>query len=132
MKSHALYVRTIEQPTLRTLSTAHSEYLRTAQGLATRAFLAIVPAIGIVVGAAWLAMQPDLVVYLQALLWASGFVFVGLALESERAGTAVQLLLTGIAVPVLALMSDRVAIEIAVIAATLVALWVAAGIFSRR
>lgn len=132
MKSHALHIRSIERLTLPTASPVSADYLRAALGLARRAFLAVVPAVGIVIAAAWLAMQAELAVYLQALLWASGFVFFGLALESERAGTALQLLLTGIAVPVLALMSDRVAIEIAVIAAALVALWVAAAVFARR
>jgi hypothetical protein len=132
MKTHTLNIGPIEQTAPRTTSAVPVDYLRSILGLATRTFLAVVPAIGIVIGAAWLTMQAELAVYLQALLWASGFVFFGLALESERAGTAVQLLLTGLALPVLALMSDRVAIEIAVIAASLVALWVGAGIFARR
>lgn len=132
MKSHALQLKPIGQPRLRTTSAIPTLYLRNLLALATQAFLAVVPAVGIVIGAAWLAMQAEMAVYLQALLWTSGFVFLGLALEAERAGTAVRMLLTGMALPVLALMSDRFAIEIAVIAATLVALWVAAGIFSRR
>ena len=97
---------------------------------ASKAFLALVPAAGILVGAAWLVGMPDLVLYLQVTLWASGFVFMGLALDVDKPGAGLSLL-TGIALPVLAVMSSRVAVEIAVIAAALVAIWVAAAIWRR-
>jgi hypothetical protein len=99
--------------------------------LATKTFLALVPALAVVVGATWLVNQPGEVVYLQALLWALGFVFVGLAIEAESAEMALLNLATGIALPVLAWLSDQVAIELAVVAATLVAAWVAAAILRR-
>ncbi len=102
---------------------------RTLQ-LATKAFLALVPSLAILVGAAWLITVPDLVVYLQATLWASGFVFMGLAIESEKTAGGLSLA-TGIALPVLAVLSSRVAVEIAIIAAALVAIWVAAAIWRR-
>ena len=85
----------------------------------------------VVVGATWLVNQPGEVVYLQALLWALGFVFVGLAVEAESAEMALLNLATGIALPVLAWLSAGVAIELAVVAATLVAAWVAAAILRR-
>jgi len=99
--------------------------------LATRALLALLPAVAISLGATWLVSLPELVVFLQAALWAAGFVFVGLALESESVEVSILNLATGIALPVLALLSSRVAIEFAIIAATLVAAWVAAGILRR-
>ena len=102
---------------------------RTLQ-LATKAFLALVPALAILVGAAWLITVPDLVVYLQATLWASGFVFMGLAIESEKTAGGLSLA-TGMALPVLAVLSSRVSVEIAIVAATLVAIWVAAAIWRR-
>ena len=98
--------------------------------VAARAFMAIVPALAVVVGAAWLITMPDLVVYLQATLWASGFLFLGLALDSQPPNNAMHLA-TGIALPVLALLSSYVAVELAVFAAALVGAWVAAGIFRR-
>jgi hypothetical protein len=98
--------------------------------LVTKAFLALVPAVAIVVGAAWLITAPDLVVYLQATLWASGFVFLGLAIDSEKSVASLSLV-TGIALPVLAVLSSRVAVEIAIVAAVLVAAWVAAAIWRR-
>ena len=99
--------------------------------LASRAFLALVPALAIVVGAAWLVTLPDGVLFLQASIWAGGFVFLGLAIEAETAELSVLNLATGIALPVLALLSSRVALELVIVAATLVAAWVAAGILRR-
>jgi len=98
--------------------------------LAAKAFLATVPALAIVVLATWLVTMPDLVVYLQATLWASGFVFLGLAIDSESPDNGLSLL-TGIALPVLAVMSSRVAVEIAVIDSVIIALWLAVAIWRR-
>jgi hypothetical protein len=104
--------------------------LNSILSLATKAFLALVPALAIVVAAAWLITVPNLVVYLQATLWASGFVFLGLAIDSEKSVASLSLV-TGIALPVLAVLSSRVAVEIAIVAAVLVAAWVAAAIWRR-
>ena len=98
---------------------------------ATRALLALLPAAAISLGATWLVTLPEHVVFLQAALWAAGFVFIGLALESESVEVSILNLATGIALPVLALLSSRVAIEFAIVAATLVAAWVAAGLLRR-
>jgi len=104
--------------------------LNSALQLAARAFIAIVPALAIVVGAAWLVMQPDLVIYLQAALWTSGLVFLGLAIDSQKP-TIFAGLATGIALPVLAWLSSTVAMELAIVAAAIVAVWVAAAIFRK-
>ena len=104
--------------------------LNSAMSLATKVFLALVPALAIVVAAAWLITVPDLVVYLQATLWASGFVFLGLAIDSEKFVAGLSLA-SGVALPVLAVLSSRVAVEIAIVAAALVAAWVAAAIWRR-
>ena len=104
--------------------------LNSALSQATKAFLALVPALAIVVAATWLITAPGLVVYLQATLWASGFVFLGLAIDSEKPVPSLSLA-TGIALPILAVLSSRVAVEIAIVAAVLVAAWVAAAIWRR-
>ena len=104
--------------------------LNSALSQATKVFLALVPALAIVVAAAWLITAPGLVVYLQATLWASGFVFLGLAIDSEKPAPSLSLA-TGIALPILAVLSSRVAVEIAIVAAVLVAAWVAAAIWRR-
>ena len=99
--------------------------------LVTRAFLALVPALAIVVGAAWLITLPDLVLYLQALTWAGGFVFLGLALESDSVERFILNAATGIALPALALLSSRIGAELLIVAATLVAAWLAAALLRR-
>ena len=82
------------------------------------------------VGATWLVSAPDLLIYLQAGLWASGFLFLGLAIDGEDS-TVAPALATGIALPVLAVISSRVAPEIALVAATIIAIWIAAAIWRR-
>jgi hypothetical protein len=113
-----------------TISPIPVKRVNNALQLAAKAFRALVPALAIVVGAAWLVTVPDLVVYLQAALWTSGFVFMGLALDVDKRGSGLSLL-TGIALPVLTLLSSRVAVEIAIIATALVAAWIAAAIWRR-
>lgn len=98
--------------------------------LSARSFLALVPALAIVVGAAWLVTAPDLAIYLQATLWASGLIFLGLAIDTESPFNVLSLL-TGLALPALALISSQVAVEVAIVAATLVAVWLAAAIWRR-
>lgn len=129
MKSHSINWSNIESH--------HSEntinkvgQLNTALFLAGRAFAAVVLALAIIVGSAWLITEPGLVVYLQATLWASGFLFLGLALDSEAPFNA-MLLITGIALPALALLSSYLAVELAVVAAALSGIWLAVGIFRR-
>jgi hypothetical protein len=103
--------------------------LRGTLRLATRALLALAPALAILVGSAWLVNLPDAAVYLQVLLGAGGFVVLALAVDSETPQTALLQLATGIALPVLAWLSSREATEIALVAAALVAVWVTAAIW---
>ena len=100
-------------------------------GLATRLSLALLAAAALVVSVAWWVAQPELVVYLQALTWAGGFVFLALAVEAESLQSSLLNLATGLVLPVLAFASSRIAPEIAVVAAVLVAAWVAAAILRR-
>jgi hypothetical protein len=94
--------------------------------LAAKGFAALVPALAIVVGTAWAITLPGLEQFLQASLWASGFVFLALAIDSEKP-TIGWLLATGIALPVLALLSSFVAGEFAIVAAVILAAWMAAS-----
>jgi len=102
--------------------------LNSATRVVIRAIIALIPALALNVGAAWLVTMPDLVVYLQAALWTSGLVFFGLALESEKATIGLSLA-TGFALPLLALLSSKVAVEISIIAVALVAVWISAAIW---
>jgi hypothetical protein len=99
--------------------------------LVTRAFAALLPAFAIVVGATWLITVPELVLYLQVVTWVGGFVFLGLAIEAESAEISVLSLATGIALPLLAWLSSHVALELVIVAAALVAAWVAAALMRR-
>jgi hypothetical protein len=104
--------------------------LNSATRLLNRSFLAAAPALALIVGAAWLLSVPDLVVYLQAALWASGFVFFGLALDSEKATLGLSIA-TGFAVMALALLSSIFAVELLIVAVTIIAAWVATAILRR-
>lgn len=96
--------------------------------LATRLAAALMPALTIVVAAALAVSTPGMEVYLQAGLWAGGFLFYALALESGKSGTAALLLVTGAAIQALTWMSSGLAPELAVAAAALVAAWAAVSI----
>jgi hypothetical protein len=91
----------------------------------SRVILALAPAAAMVIFATWLVSLPGLVIYLQAGLWASGFVFFGLALESEKASIALSVI-TGFALPLLAWLSSTTSVEFLIIAVALVAAWMAA------
>jgi hypothetical protein len=110
--------------------------LRAVLGLASGLLLAAAVALTILTGAAWWVTQPELVIYLQALTWAGGFVFVALAVESEGPRTALLNLATGVALPLLAWLSAHLAVELAIVAAALVAAWaaswIAAALFRRQ
>jgi hypothetical protein len=106
------------------------ERLNTARGLSvatrvvSRVVLALAPAMAMVIIAAWLVTLPGLAVYLQAGLWASGFVFFGLALESDKATIGLSVL-TGFALPLLAWLSSTISLSFLIIAVGLVAAWIA-------
>ena len=128
MKTHTIALPRIDsKSTSRALEPARK--LSHVLCVASRAFVAAVPALTLVVGAAWLITVPELVLYLQATLWTLGFVFLGLAIESEKPANLFALA-TGITLPVLAMLSSFVAVEIAVVATALVATWIAALIYA--
>jgi len=102
--------------------------LNKVTSLLSKGLFAAVPALSVVVGAAWLVGMPDLILYLQAALWASGFVFFGLALDSEKSAIGLSIA-TGFALPALAMLSSRVAEEYAIVAAVIIASWLAAAVW---
>ena len=114
----------------RTAITGSAQTLNRVLCLAAKGFTALVPALAIVVGAVWAITVPGVEQFIQASLWASGFVFLALAVDSNKPTVGLTLA-TGIALPVLALLSSNVAGEFAIVAASLVAAWVAASILRR-
>jgi hypothetical protein len=106
-------------------------HVRNLLALATKALLALASALALVVAATWLVTLPDQVVYLQATIWAAGFVFIGIAIESDSVEAAILGLATGMALPVLASLSSSMGVELIIVAATLIAAWIAAAILRR-
>jgi apolipoprotein N-acyltransferase len=145
MKAQTINTRVIEFNTARTQATARPSGLPTlasgllaqARGLeilaqlATRVALALVPALAIVALAALAIASPGTAVLLQAALWGGGFLYLALAVESNRSGGAALNLGLGIAVQTLAWLSVEVTPELAVAAAALVAARIAIAIFRR-
>lgn len=127
MKTHAIEWDELKRLTNPAASNPVDKLNRLTR-LVSRAILALVSALALITGAAWLVTVPDLVVYLQAALWTSGFLFFGLALESEKATIGLSLA-TGFALPLLSWLSSKVAVEFSILAVALVAAWVAAAIY---
>jgi len=96
-------------------------------GLSPRLLLATLPVSAILAGSAWAIGSFDSAIVLQATIWVTGFIFLALAMDARRQ-IFEGLLATGLVLPVLALLSANVAVEFAILAAALVAAWVAAAI----
>ena len=62
--------------------------LHAVLSVAARALLALVAAAAVVVATAWLITLPEFAPYLQAAIWAGGFVFLALAVEISRASSS--------------------------------------------
>jgi hypothetical protein len=107
-----------------------SEPLLRATRFSSRLLLALAPALAIVVASAWAVGAGLSSGILQALIWASGFVFLALAMETRKPDFS-MLLITGLTLPALALLSAWVAVEFALLAAVLVAAWVAGWILQK-
>ena len=145
MKAHAINTRVIDINSARVQATARPSGLPTlasgllaqARGLeilaqlATRVALALAPALAIVALAALAIANPGTAVFLQAALWAGGFLYLALAVESDRSGGAALNLGLGIAVQTLAWLSVEVTPELALAGAVLVAARMAVAIFRR-
>ena len=104
--------------------------LSAATHVGRRLLLASVPALAIIVGSAWVVSNFAIINVMQAALSASGFIFLALALDA-RSGKSIALALTGICLPLLALLSFHVLPEFAIVAAAIIAAWMAALIFNR-
>ncbi|MSQ98793.1 MAG: hypothetical protein EXR85_05795, partial [Xanthomonadales bacterium] len=113
--------QTSSQTNGKTGSETFAATMRTAFLYSSRIVLADAPALAIIVTAAWAIGGEQSASVLQAFIWAAGFVFLALAAEGAQTKHFVRLLLTGLALPVLALLSYHVAVEFAVVGATLIA-----------
>lgn len=89
----------------------------------------VLTAVGVVTGAAWLINDPTMILYLQVTTWTSGLVFMGVAIEAEKISNTWLAVATGIALPILAYLSQNEATELLLLAASMVAGWLAVGVF---
>lgn len=94
-----------------------------------RASAATLLILTILVGTIWGSQDPVGSYVIEAVFWAGGFVFLGLAVDSSMTMFK-WLLTTGLALPTLALLSSEQAIEFSIIAAVLVAVWVGYAIIT--
>lgn len=101
-------------------------FLREILGLA----VAIAVTAALVTFSVWLAGKPAGPL-LAACTWGLGLVFLGLAVDS-RGLRAVFLGMTGLALPALALLQDRVSPDFVIISGVLLAAWAGQGILRRR
>lgn len=118
-------------PTLASGLLAQARGLEILARSATRVATALIPAAVIVAAAALAVANPGTAVILQATLWAGGFLFAALAVDSHKADGAAVNFSTGVAMQVLTWLSIQVALELAVAAAALFAARVAIAIFRR-
>ena len=126
MKTHSIeWLHSNTNQNLAILDSASK--LNRVLNLAGRGFVALVPALAIIVGAAWAVTVPSLELFLQATIWSSSFVFFGLALDSQKATIGLALA-SGLALLSLAWLSSSIASEFVIVAAALIASWVAAAI----
>lgn len=99
--------------------------------LATRVAVALVPAVAIVVAASLAVATPGMAAWLQAILWASGFLFYAMAFDAGKGSATGLLMAVGATVQASAWASAQQAVELGVAGAALVATWVAFSLFRR-
>jgi len=99
-----------------------------------REILGLAAAVGVAAAlvtlSAWLAGRAPGPL-LAACLWGLGFVFLGLAVDS-RGLRAIFLAMTGLALPVLAMLQDRVSPDFMIVSGVLLAAWAGHGILRRK
>ena len=78
----------------------------------------------------WAALAPELAQYLSALLWGAGFLFFAVAIET-KIRRVMPVVMTGLALPVLAVLGSRVAEEYSVLGVAMIAGWLATWIVRR-
>ena len=91
-------------------------------------FVAALVALGIVFGAASAISSPVTTSVAQAIAWTLALVFLAFSVESSSKSFTRWSLATGLALPVLALMSAMVASGFLVLAAVVVAAWITMAI----
>ena len=131
MKAHSIDWSHLE-PYENSLDLKAAQRLAGVLTIGGRVFRAVVPAMAIIMAAAWLIAQPALLLYLQVSVWSAGFVFLALALDSLPARTAALHLISGLAMFALAAFSGNGASELLVVGAAVVAVWTGFSLFDHK
>jgi len=100
-------------------------YLREILGLA----VALIVAAALVTLSVWLAGRPAGPV-LAACSWGIGFIFLGLAVDG-RGWSAIIRAMTGVALPVLAVLASRVSADFMIVSGVLLAAWAGHSVLKR-
>lgn len=95
-----------------------------------RGLLSAAAATTVLIVAIWAASDPALATYLAVSIWGAGFVFFALAVDAGSRWS-VPLVLTGMALPALAVLGDYVATEFSMLAGAIVAAWLAGWMYRR-
>jgi hypothetical protein len=122
--------QTLNAPQPAEVRKAVTSAIETATTHLVRASAATGTVAGILVAAIWAADSLAATGIVQAVIWASAFVFLALAVEASAASFK-PLLATGLSLGVLALLGSPQNPEFVIIAAVLVAAWSAAAILHR-
>ena len=104
------------------------EPLKVSTRHGNRVLLAVAPALALIVAVTWVVSTFEVINVLQAAIAVTGFIFLALAIDT-RFPTALALAASGVALPALALLSFHVVPEFAILAAVILAGWLAAIIY---
>ena len=88
-------------------------------------------ALFVVIAATWAATEPTVTQYFNAALWGAGFIFLALAVEVGFK-RVYPLVVTGIALPSLALLGSRFSEEFSILAGAIIAFWLAYWVGHRK
>lgn len=88
-------------------------------------------ALAVIIAGTWAATTPAIAQYLSALLWGTGLLFFAIAFE-VNIKRVMPVIMTGLVLPVFAVLGSRVAEEFSILAVIVVATWLAGWIGRQR
>jgi len=91
--------------------------------------VAVLVAASIITMSVWVAGM-EISTFIGAGIWGTGFIFLALAMDS-RGPVALYQVITGIALPILALLQNRVSADFIIVSGVLLATWVAVALIKR-
>lgn len=130
MNTHAIEWLNQEENDRKSLLPVLSKANRTACYVA-KIISILVIAIMLVIVSYMALMSPAMLPLLQAGVALTGFIFLALAIDSEKASNTVLLAATGIALPILAGLSTMLLPGYIVVASTVIVAWITASIIRR-